>query len=108
MRMFCASVLFFEAIIVALAIPVALTLSDVDGALVGWILGGLALACLICAGLLGRSWGVGLGSVLQVCVFLTGFVVPTMFVLGLMFGALWVAAVYYGRRVDAIKAARTP
>ena len=34
MRMFCASVLFFEAIVVGLAIPVALSLTDADPALV--------------------------------------------------------------------------
>ena len=106
MRMFCASVLFFEAIIVALAIPVAITLTDADTALVAWGFGALAVACLLCAGLLGRPWGVALGWVLQVCVLLTGLVVPAMLILGVVFGGLWVAAIRYGRRVDAIKAAR--
>jgi len=106
MRMFCASVLFFEAIVVGLAIPVALTLTDADPALVGWGFGGLAVACLVCAGMLGRPWGVSLGWVLQVCVLLTGIIVPAMLVLGAVFGGLWIAAVRYGRRVDAIKAAR--
>jgi Protein of unknown function (DUF4233) len=106
MRMFCASVLFFEAIVVGLAIPVALTLTDADPALVGWAFGALAVACLVCAGLLGRPWGVPLGWVLQVCVLLTGLVVPAMIALGLVFGGLWVAAVRYGRRVDQIKASR--
>ena len=46
------------------------------------------------------------GRVLQVCVLLTGLVVPAMLVLGLVFGGLWVAALRYGRRVDAIKASR--
>ena len=44
MRMFCASVLFFEAIVVGLAIPVALGLTDADPALVGWGFGALAVA----------------------------------------------------------------
>lgn len=106
MRMFCASVLFFEAIVVGLAIPVALSLTDADPVLVAWGFGLLAVACLVCAGLLGRPWGVSVGWVLQVCVLLTGLVVPAMLVLGLVFGGLWVAALRYGRRVDAIKASR--
>jgi hypothetical protein len=106
MRMFCASVLFFEAIVVGLAIPVALSLTDASSALVGWGFGALALACLLGAGLLGRPWGVGLGCALQVGVLLTGLVVPAMLLLGVVFGGLWVAAVKYGRKVDQIKAAR--
>jgi hypothetical protein len=98
--------LFFEAIVVGLAIPVALSLTDADPALVGWGFGALAVACLVCAGLLGRPWGVSVGWALQVGVLLTGLVVPAMLVLGVVFGGLWVAAVRYGRRVDAIKAAR--
>ena len=33
-----------------------------------------------------------------------GFVVPMMFALGLVFGALWWAALRYGRRADAARA----
>jgi hypothetical protein len=105
--MFCASVLFFESIVVGLAIPVALTLTDASTALVGWGFGGLAIACLVCAGLVGRPWGVTLGWVLQVGVLATGLVVPTMVVLGVVFAVLWVMAIRYGRKVDALKAARS-
>ncbi len=104
--MFCASVLFFESIVVALAIPVALGLTDANPAAIGWGFGGLAVACLLCAGLLGRPWGIALGWVLQALILLTGLIVTTMVVLGVVFAALWWAAVHYGRRVDAIKAAR--
>ncbi len=104
--MLCASVLVFEAIVVGLAIPVALSLTDADPALVGWGFGGLALACLVCAGLLGRRWGITLGWVLQVLILLTGLVVTTMVVLGVLFAALWFAAVHYGGRVDAFKASQ--
>lgn len=93
--MFCASVLFFESILVALAIPVALGLTDADPALVGWGFGGLAIVCLLCAGLLGRSWGIHLGWVLQGLILLTGLIVPTMIVLGVVFTVLWWAAVHF-------------
>ena len=106
MRMFCASVLFFEAIVVALAIPVALTLTDADPTFVVIGFGALAVACLLAAGLVGRPWGVTLGWVLQGCILLTGIIVPTMVVLGAVFAGLWYAAVKYGRRVDDLKAGR--
>ena len=92
MRMFCASVLFFEAIVVGLAIPVALSLTDADPL---WSAGasvGSRWPAWCAPGLLGRPWGVSVGWVLQVCVLLTGLVVPAMLVLGVVFGGLWVAA----------------
>lgn len=105
--MFCASVLFFEAIVVGLAIPVALQLTDASRPGVLWGFGAVAVGCLVCAGLVGRPGGVIAGSVLQVGVLATGLVVPTMVVLGVVFATLWVMAIRYGRRVDAIKAARS-
>ena len=108
MRMFCASVLFFEALVVALAIPVALSLTDASAALVGWGFGGLAIGCLVCAGLLRHGWAVWVGWALQVGVLATALVVPMMLILGVIFVALWFLAIRFGRRVDAIKAARTP
>jgi hypothetical protein len=107
MRTMAAPVLFFEALIVALSIPVALTLTDASPAVVGWAFGGLSVACLLCAGLLRRPWAYGLGSILQVAVLACGLLVPTMVILGVVFGGLWIAALRYGRRVDLAKAARS-
>jgi hypothetical protein len=106
MRTMAAPVLFFEALIVALAIPVALALTDVSAAAIGWGFGALAVACLVCASQLGHPWAYALGSVLQVFVLACGFLVPAMVILGLVFGALWVAALRYGRQVDVAKAQR--
>ena len=106
MRTMAAPVLFFEALIVALAIPVALALTDVSAAVVGWGFGALAVACLFCASQLRHPWAYGLGSVLQVLVLACGLLVPAMVILGLVFGALWVAALRYGRQVDLAKARR--
>jgi Protein of unknown function (DUF4233) len=105
MRALASPVLVFEAIIVFLAIPVALTLTDVSTALVCWLFGGLGVLCLVTPGLLRRPWGYGLGSVLQVAVIACGLIVPAMAFLGVVFAALWVAALRLGRRVDLAKAA---
>jgi Protein of unknown function (DUF4233) len=101
-----APVLLFEALLVALAIPVALTLTSASDAAIGWTFGGLSVACLLCAGLLRHRWAYGLGSVLQIAIIACGVLVPVMAVLGVIFGALWVAALRYGRRVDLAKAER--
>ena len=48
------------------------------------------------------------GSLLQVLLILAGLVVPVMFFLGAVFAALWVLAIYLGRRVARIQADRGP
>ncbi len=45
------------------------------------------------------------GSIAQVLVLACGFVIPMMFLLGVVFIALWVAAYRLGSRIDAERAA---
>lgn len=104
MRVIAASVLFFEAIVVALAIPVAITLADADPVVAGVGGGLLALACLVTAGLLRRPWGYRLGWALQVLVIACGLVVPVMFVLGAVFALLWGVGLQVGRKGEAVHA----
>jgi hypothetical protein len=88
-RALASSVLVFEAIVVLLAIPVALTLTDADRTLV--LVGGavLALTCLLLPAFLRRPGAYAIGWVVQLVLVLSGFVVPAMFVLGVLFAALW-------------------
>jgi hypothetical protein len=105
-RTLCSSVLVLQAIVLGLAIPVALTLSDVDNSLVLWTGGVLIVLCFVATGLLGRgNVGLALGWLVQVASVLSGFVVPAMFALGLMFGVLWYFAIVLGRKGDAATAA---
>lgn len=97
-RRLFAAVLACEAIVIALAIPVAVAVLDVDGALAGGVCGSLALVCLLLAGLLRRPWAIPAGTVLQVLIVATGFMVPAMFFLGVVFGALWGTAIWLGRK----------
>lgn len=96
MRGLAAAVLVFEAIIVGLAIPVAITVAEVDATRAVLIGGGLAIGCLVTAGLLRRRIGIPLGWALQVLVVLSGFVVPAMFIVGGLFAVLWVVALRLG------------
>ncbi|TMQ91484.1 DUF4233 domain-containing protein [Actinomadura soli] len=100
-RRLLATVLGCEAIVIALAIPVAVAVLDVDGATAGAVCGGLAVACLLMAGLLRFPWAVAAGGVLQVLIIATGFMVPAMFFLGVVFGALWATAIWMGRKAKS-------
>ncbi len=105
MRVLCSSVLVFEAIVAGLFIPVAYFSGIVaNGATAAWIGAVLAVLCIIAAAVVTRPYGVALGWIVQVLVLACGFVVPMMFALGLVFGALWWAALRYGRRADAARA----
>jgi hypothetical protein len=106
MRVIAASILVFEALLVLLAIPVAITLGDVDPAVA--ITGGLALAvlCLVVAGSLSRPWGYRAGWVVQGLVLLSGFVVHAMFLVGGLFVLLWVVGLRVGRRGEELHAER--
>ena len=101
-----SAVLALESVVLFLSTPVMIQVSDVDtGPAVAAGLG-LALAALVLCGLLRFRWAYVAGSLLQVAAVALGFVVTTMFVLGVIFALLWAAALVLGRRVDAAKAAR--
>ena len=106
MRVIAASVLAFEAIIVVLAIPVAITLGGVDPAVAGVVGGVLALLCIVIAGSLRRPWGYAAGWVAQALILMSGFVVHAMFFVGGMFVALWWIGLRVGRRGEELRAAR--
>jgi hypothetical protein len=101
MRRLCATVLIFEVVVIGLAIPVAITIGHARPAQAGVVGGVLAVAALVIAGLVGRpgqGWTLVGGTVLQVAVIATGTVVPAMYGLGAIFGALWLTAIWLGRR----------
>lgn len=107
MKVLCPSVLALEAVVVLLAIPVLLSLTDV-GPRGGWALGALALLALVVAALFRRDprTGVVAGWVVQGLALASGLLVTAMVVVGLMFAGLWWLAVVLGSRVDRLEAAR--
>ncbi|HWG63691.1 MAG TPA: DUF4233 domain-containing protein [Streptosporangiaceae bacterium] len=104
MRRLCATVLIMEAIVIGLAIPVAISIGHASPAAAGAAGGGLAVAAVLLAAVVGRPrFGAGLvaGSVLQVCVIAAGVEVPVMYVLGAIFAGFWVLAIFMGRRAGS-------
>ena len=104
MRTLCASTLIGEFFIIGFAGLVAMKDEDLSTATV-WTVSGIAMfLCLALCGVITRPGGVALGWVLQIALIASGFAVPTMFFLGVVFAALWWASVHYGRKVDEAKA----
>ncbi|MDH6705580.1 MULTISPECIES: DUF4233 domain-containing protein [unclassified Kitasatospora] len=106
MRTLCSSTLIGEALLILFAALVAMQLSDVSTATV-WIVSGIAMAlCVALCGMINRPGAVPVGWALQIGLIASGFILPTMFVLGVVFAGLWWCSVHYGRKVDEFKAAR--
>ncbi|GII54711.1 hypothetical protein Pth03_31000 [Planotetraspora thailandica] len=100
MRRLGASVLGMEAIVVALITPVAIAIDGVTPALAVTAGIGLAVLCVVVAGMLKRPSAYIAGSVVQVLAIATGFLTPVMFFLGVIFTALWITAIFVARRVE--------
>lgn len=103
-RGMCAAVLSLEAITLGLTTPVILTLTDVATP-VGLAVGlGPAIFALLLAGALRSEGAYGLGWALQVVAVGLGFLVPSMFFLGAVFGLLWGTADLLGRKIERERA----
>ncbi|MEV0310300.1 DUF4233 domain-containing protein [Nonomuraea fuscirosea] len=100
MRRLGASVLGMEAIVAGLITPVAISVGGIEPGLAVAVGIGLLVLCVVAAGMLKRPVGYVVGSVVQVLAIATGFLVPTMFFLGVIFAALWITAIIVARRVE--------
>jgi hypothetical protein len=101
-RQLCGTVLIMEAVVIGLAIPVAITLEHLRGGVAGGVGGALAICALVLGGLVGRRpWALWAGSVLQVLVIAAGSVVPAMYILGVIFAALWVTGIWLANRLQS-------
>lgn len=104
-RGMCAAVLGLEAIVLGLTTPVMITIADVPRSTAVAVGLGLALACLLLAGMLRGEWAYWVGYAVQVAAVGLGFVIPMMFVLGGIFAALWAGSDFLGRKIERERAA---
>ncbi len=101
MRVVLLSVLLFEVIVFGLAIPVMIFIGNVEPAAAAGFGGGAALLALVAAGLLRRPGGYLLGWLAQLVGVALGFLISAMFVVGVMFAAIWLISFILGKRLDA-------
>ena len=102
-RQLCGPVLMLEAIVIGLAIPVAIAYEHLRHGVAGGVGGGLAVCALLLGGLVGRrgmGWALWAGTVLQVLVIASGIVLPAMYILGVIFAALWITSITLARRLQ--------
>ncbi|MEU0374170.1 DUF4233 domain-containing protein [Streptomyces sp. NPDC006283] len=104
MRTLCASTLIGEFFVIGFAGLVAMKSDDASMAVVWTVCGVAMLLSLLLCGMITRPGGIQLGWALQIALIASGFVVPAMFFLGVLFAGLWWASVHYGRKIDEAKA----
>ncbi|WP_197320273.1 DUF4233 domain-containing protein [Saccharomonospora sp. NB11] len=94
-----AGTLVLQAIVVGLALPVVAQLGDGLSSMQGWTVGGIAVALLVCCGLLRYPWSIWV--ILALNVALIGFVVtlPWVTVIGVLFLAVWLWLMWLRRDV---------
>ena len=100
----CAAILSLEAIALGLTTPVMISVADVPAGRALAVGLGLALACILLAGMLRTEWAYGFGWAIQVGAVALGFVVPLMFLLGAIFALLWGTAYFLGRKIERERA----
>jgi hypothetical protein len=103
-RRLCSAILSLQAVVLGLS-TLALVQhldNDTEALVIGL---GLAVACVLAAGMLRSRVGYGLGHAIQVASIALGAVTPVMIVLGVVFAALWVTAFRLGATIDRDKAA---
>ncbi|BFU46444.1 DUF4233 domain-containing protein [Krasilnikovia sp. MM14-A1004] len=94
-----AGTLALEAVVLLLAIQ---PIRVLGGHLSGWGVGavvGLAVACVVVAGSMRRSWAWHAGTAIQVLLLACGLLHWSLAVLGLIFGAAWAYATYVRRTI---------
>ena len=103
MRRMAASVLVFEAFIALFFGLVVAKLHPSDDWVVAVVLG---VVCVLLSGMMRFGWAYGAGWVLQAGFIAAGVFVTDMYVLGVIFAALWWAGLHYGAKGEQIKAQR--
>jgi hypothetical protein len=101
LRRLCATVLVFEAVVIVLAMPVAITVEHVHHGVAGAVGGGLALAAVLLAAAVGRArWALIAGTVLQGLIIAAGFEVTALYVLGVIFAAFWFTGIWMAGKLE--------
>lgn len=109
MKRLLVTVLSMEAVIALLAIIPAKQLGHASGATAGAVCGGIAVIALLLCGFVGRGKaGLYAGSVFQALVIASGVLLTAMYVLGVIFAALWFTGIWLGRKWERDGVAAAP
>jgi hypothetical protein len=101
MRMLASSVLIMEFLVMCFAMLLAKDNHEPSTIIAGAI---IAILMVLTPGLLKKKSGWILGSILQILMIGYAVVVPSMAIVGVIFGGLWIAAIVVGRKGEAARA----
>ena len=102
MRVLGSAVLAMEFLVMCFAMLLAKDNHESSTIITGAV---IAVLLLLTPGLLKKRTGWILGSILQILMIAYAVVVPSMAIVGLLFGGLWIAAIVVGRKGEAARAA---
>ena len=102
MRVLGSAVLAMEFLVMCFAMLLAKDNHEPSTIIAGAI---IAILLLLTPGRLKKRSGWILGSILQFLMIGYAVVVPSMAIVGLIFGGLWIAAIVVGRKGEAARAA---
>lgn len=107
-RRLCGAVVGLQMIVVFLGSLVAWAIgkSTGDGGHTAYLIVGLVLTvlCVLASASMRRPWGLTLGWFIQFACLISTVVVPMMGIAGAIFLALWITALYQGRKMDQLTA----
>ena len=101
-----SAILFFEAIVLGLSIPISIVVYDVDKSLTLWVTFLLMLLCILAIGGVrhDRRAAITTGIVVQLIIIGTGIWVRPMLFPGVLFLLIWGLAIVLSKKVDEAKA----
>ena len=108
MKVMGSAILFFEAIVLGLSIPISIVVYDVDKSLTLWVTFLLMLVCILAIGGVrhDRRAAITTGIVVQLIIIGTGIWVRPMLFPGVLFLLIWGLAIVLSKKVDEAKAAQ--
>ena len=108
MKVMGSAILFFEAIVLGLSIPISIVVYDVDKSLTLWVTFLLMLLCILAIGGVrhNRRAAITTGIVVQLIIIGTGIWVRPMLFPGVLFLLIWGLAIVLSKKVDEAKTAQ--
>jgi hypothetical protein len=108
MKVMGSAILFFEAIVLGLSIPISIVVYDVDKSLTLWVTFLLMLLCILAIGGVrhDRRAAITTGIAVQLIIIGTGIWVRPMLFPGVLFLLIWGLAIVLSKKVDEAKAAQ--
>ena len=108
MKVMGSAILFFEAIVIGLSIPISIVVYGVDKSTTLWVTFLLMVLCIVAIGGVrhDRRGAITTGIVVQLIIIGAGFTVRPMVFPGVLFLLIWALAIALSKKVDEAKAAR--